>query len=117
VTNILNTFERDGYRFRMEHDRLLVNGPEHLMTPERLAELRQRKPALLAECRLRAFVNLVRATAACVHHILLHPDDVTAALDGGDIAELATIARHERQAWAALLAHRLTRATDGESVP
>jgi len=58
---------------------------------------------------LQAFIALVRATAACNHQILLHPEEIHRELDTGDVAALIQADRLDRQAWAALLAHRLTR--------
>lgn len=55
------------------------------------------------------FIDLVRATAACDHQRLLHRRQIAAELDANDLAELRANTREDRQAWAALLAYRLTR--------
>ncbi len=62
-----------------------------------------------SEAALQAFVGLVRIAAACDHHVLLHRDAIAATLDESDKSELLTNTREDRQAWAAMLAHRLTR--------
>lgn len=59
---------------------------------------------------LQAFTDLVRLTAACEHHVLLHRDEIAAQLEDADAADLANTTREARQAWAVALAKRLARA-------
>jgi hypothetical protein len=109
MSGLLSTLARDGYRFRLDHDKVIVRGPTDRLSPAALDQLRQKKPEILAELRLEAFIDLVRVTAACEHGIVLHHDPIVAQLDQDDIAELLTNTREDRQAWAGLLAYRLTR--------
>ena len=110
MSGLLASLARDGYRFRLDHDRVIVQGPTDRLNPAALEQLRQKKPAILAELRLRDFVDLVRITGACEHGILLHRDQIAAQLDADDVAALLETDRRDRQVWAELLAYRLTRA-------
>lgn len=110
MSGLLATLAHDGYRFRLDHDRVIVQGPTDRLNPAALDQLREKKPAILAELRLQAFLDLVRITAACEHQILLHRDEIAAQLDAADIEELKTNTREDWQLWAAMLAYRLTRA-------
>lgn len=107
-TGVLDSFEREGYRFQLADDRLMVEGPDQLLSGQALDRLRQRKPEILAECRLRAFVDLVRSVAACEHQILLHRKEIEGELDADDLAALLQAELPGRQAWAGMLAFRLS---------
>jgi hypothetical protein len=62
---------------------------------------------------VRNFIDLVRITAACDHHVLLHRRDIERQIEADDITELLQSDRVDRQAWAELLAARLARARIG----
>jgi hypothetical protein len=55
------------------------------------------------------FLRLVRITGACEHQVLLEDEAILAALDADDLTELSQLDLHDKQIWAQLLAHRLTR--------
>jgi hypothetical protein len=104
----LAELEQQGYRFRLDHDRVMVRGPDHLLTdPAALEQLRQRKPEILAELRLQAFIDLVRSEGACVHRLLFSRAEILAQLDVDAVAELMTTTREQRQSLAADIAKRL----------
>jgi hypothetical protein len=55
------------------------------------------------------FLRLVRITGICEHQLLLGDEAILAALDADDFKELQNLDRYNKQIWAQLLAHRLTR--------
>jgi hypothetical protein len=57
--------------------------------------------------RLKNFIDLVRAQAACRHQWLLDRDAIRAEITAADLEELQRLDPLDRQAWATLLAHRL----------
>jgi hypothetical protein len=103
----LAEFEQRGYHFRLDGDQVMVRGPQRLLDAEHIERVRQHKPDIRRELVLRNFIDLVRITAACDHHILLHRDHIAAQLDADDIAELLTTTREFRQSWASAIASRL----------
>lgn len=107
---LLPDLERQGFRFALRGDRLTVQAAPGLLDDRTVQRLRQQKPQLLKELRRREnFIQLVRVTAACEHRILLARWEISAELDKADLEALASTSREDRQAWAKLLAHRLTR--------
>jgi hypothetical protein len=106
---LLADLERQGFRFELRGDRLKVRAPAGALDDSAVKRLRRHKPQLMAECRLRDFVTLVRHYGAD-HGILLHRSAIAAELDEADRAELMTNTVEDRQAWAAAIAWRLTRA-------
>jgi hypothetical protein len=64
-------------------------------------------PNISSDATLQAFIQLVRATAACDHQTMLHPDEIAAELDAVAAADLASATRETRQSWAAAIAQRL----------
>ena len=55
------------------------------------------------------FFVLVRITGACEHQVLLEDEAILAELNADDLKELSLLDRYNKQIWAQLLAHRLTR--------
>lgn len=58
---------------------------------------------------LRAFVDLVRATAACDHQLLFTRGAIRNELDDQSTVDLLTATCEAKQAWAASIAQRLAR--------
>jgi hypothetical protein len=109
VSNVLFEFERTGYRFRLDGDRVLVQGSGELLNSEAMEKLRRHKAEIRAACSLRDFVRLVQVDAALHHCRLLNLAEIEAQLSESDRADLLTCPKPERQAWAEALAFRLTR--------
>lgn len=107
MNGILVELEQQGYKFRLDGEQIMVRGPG-LGDQATVELLRGHKPDILCELRLRDFVDLVRAEAACTHGRLLHRDAIRRELDADDVADLTQTTREHRQAWAASIAHRLT---------
>lgn len=105
---MLAELEAKGFRFQIVNDQLKVSASHDLLDDYMVDYLRARKAELLIECRLRDFVELVIHYGKS-HGRLLDADVVLAELDDIDRAELLTADIEDRQTWAALLAHRLTR--------
>lgn len=109
MNGLLPDLEAKGFNFRLVGDQLAVSAPDDLLDDHVVDYLRPRKSQLMAECRLRDFVRLVIAYGTS-HGLLLDADVVAAELDEIDRQELMTTELEDRQAWAQLLAYRLTRA-------
>jgi hypothetical protein len=107
VNSLLSEFERTGYRFRLDGDKVLVRGPGELLSTHAVEKLRQHKAEIRAACSLRDFVKLVQVNAALNHCRLLNLADIEAQLSESDRADLLTTDKATRQAWAKALAFRL----------
>jgi hypothetical protein len=113
----LAEFEKAGYRFRLHNGQVRVQGPQRLLDADHVHRLRQHKAEIQRELVLRNFVDLVRITAACDHHILLHRDHIRRELDEQSAEDLLTAMREQRQAWASAIASRLARRRIGNYSP
>jgi hypothetical protein len=112
VTGILVALENRGYHFRVDGDHLKVEAQDHLLHHEAMMYLQEHKPEIMAACRLRNFLRLVRAFGV-THGLLLDDEIILGEPDESDRAELMTSELRDRQAWAELLAYRLTRTESG----
>jgi hypothetical protein len=105
--NRLAELENQGFRFRLENGQVIVRVPARKLQPDTLGRLRRRKVEFEAELQLRIFVRLVIAFGVD-HGILLDEPRIRCELDAADRTELMTTRLADRQAWAQLLAYRLT---------
>jgi len=108
VTGILVALENRGYHFRVDGDHLKVEAKDHLLHQVAVTYLQEHKPEIITAYRIRSFLRLVRAFGV-THGLLLDDEAIFKELDDSDRAELMTSSLRDRQAWAELLAYRLTR--------
>jgi hypothetical protein len=104
----LQDYEQFGYRFGIEGGRLAVTAPSKLMSTQAIEQMRRCRDDLVTEVNLRNFCQLVRHHAAD-RQCLLSYEEILAGLDDDDMEDLLNLDRQEKQVWAELLAHRLTR--------
>ena len=78
--------------------------------PNRVLQACTEKAPNASSSRVTAdFLQLVRIFGVCENQLLLEDEVILAALDADDLKELSHLDRHDKQVWAQLLAHRLTR--------
>ena len=104
----LRDIEDLGYRLDVEAGNLAVYGPEELLTDDRLEALRKHKQELIDQVLLRKFCDWVRAYGTD-YQVLLSDLEIVRELDSADIECLRSLDTPEKQVWAELLAHRLTK--------
>lgn len=108
MTGMLDALENRGYHFQVDGDHLKVEAADHLLHHQAVEYLQLHKPELVVECRLRTFVRLVRAFGIS-HGLLLDDDVILAELYDVDRTALMNTDLEGRQAWAQMLAYKLTR--------